>query len=56
MKDTDLMPWGVHKGKKMANVPAGYLIWLLENKKCSGEVKKYIEDNLEVLKSENGKS
>lgn len=49
MKDTDLMPWGVHKGKRMIDVPASYLRWLIESNKCSGEVKKYIEDNLDII-------
>ena len=30
MTDESLMPYGVHKGKKMIAVPAHYLIWLLE--------------------------
>ena len=49
LKDTDLMPWGKHKGVKMANVPASYLLWLYEEGKCSGDVKDYIKYNLEVL-------
>jgi uncharacterized protein (DUF3820 family) len=49
LKDTDLMPWGKHAGVKMANVPASYLLWLYEEGKCSGDVKNYIKDNLEVL-------
>lgn len=52
MKDTDKMPWGIHKGTAMINVPADYLLWLHANGKCSGEVKKYIEDNTDVLKKE----
>lgn len=52
MTDTDLMPWGKHKGKAMINVPADYLLWLLANNKCAGEVKKYIEYNLDVLEKE----
>ena len=52
LTDNDKMPWGAHKGKAMINVPASYLIWLYENNKCSGDVKKYIEDNMQVLKSE----
>jgi hypothetical protein len=36
----------------MANVPAQYLFWLYNENKCSGEVKEYIKDNLDVLKSE----
>jgi uncharacterized protein (DUF3820 family) len=50
--DEDVMPWGVHAGKKMQDVPAKYLIWLLETNKCAGDVKKYIQDNLEHLKLE----
>jgi hypothetical protein len=29
--DTFVMPFGKHKGKPLAEVPAGYLTWLLEN-------------------------
>lgn len=52
MTDESIMPFGKHKGKKMANVPASYLLWLYENGKCFGEFKEYIIDNLDVLKSE----
>jgi uncharacterized protein (DUF3820 family) len=46
------MPWGKHQGTKMANVPAKYLIWLYENQKCDNQVRKYIEENIDVLKQE----
>lgn len=46
------MPYGKHKGVEMQEVPASYLIWLYENDKCSDSVKEYVEDNLEILKSE----
>jgi uncharacterized protein (DUF3820 family) len=52
LTDNDTMPWGKHAGTKMANVPAKYLLWLYENNKCYGEVKTYIQDNLEVIKKE----
>lgn len=52
MTDESLMPWGLHKGKKMANVPDHYLKWLYQEGKCWGEVKKYIEENADVLKIE----
>lgn len=52
MGDKDLMPFGVHKDKRMIDVPAEYLLWLLANNKCSGEVKEYIEDNKDVLEKE----
>ena len=50
--DNTPMPWGIHKGKAMANVPASYLLWLLDANKCSGDVKKYIQDNKQVLEQE----
>ena len=52
MDDSSLMPFGKHKGTKMANVPADYLIWLYDNGNCFGDVRAYIADNLDVLKSE----
>jgi uncharacterized protein (DUF3820 family) len=52
VKDTDLMPFGQHKGEKMANVPADYLIWLFENGKCFGAVLNYIKANEQNLRQE----
>jgi uncharacterized protein (DUF3820 family) len=49
LTDNSFMPYGKHKGKKMINVPADYLLWLYENQKCSGEVRAYIASNHEVL-------
>jgi hypothetical protein len=34
------------------HVPAEYLIWLYDNDKCFGDVKDYIIENMDVLKSE----
>ena len=52
MDDNSIMTYGKHKGTKMANVPPDYLLWLYDNDRCSGEVKKYIFDNIDVLQSE----
>jgi uncharacterized protein (DUF3820 family) len=52
MNDESLMPWGKYKGEKIANVPPEYLLWLVENNKCSGEVKKYIQENQKTLIAE----
>jgi uncharacterized protein (DUF3820 family) len=49
MTDNDLMPFGVHKGKKMCNVPDSYLKWLYESNLCFGAIKKYIEENAQSL-------
>ena len=53
LTDDSPMPWGKHKGVKMANVPAKYLLWLhndggLQN----GNVKNYILEYLDVLLAE----
>jgi uncharacterized protein (DUF3820 family) len=59
MDDNSLMPFGVHKDKKMQDVPSYYLLWLWEQgQQGSGsgitnkELKAYIEDNLDALKME----
>ena len=52
MNDNSRMPFGKYVNEKMANVPAHYLLWLHKESKCFGELKKYIEDNLDVLREE----
>ncbi|WP_262246971.1 putative quorum-sensing-regulated virulence factor [Parapedobacter soli] len=52
MSDASLMPFGIHKGKRLIDVPAKYLIWLYEENKCHGPLKDYIEDNMDALKKE----
>lgn len=52
LTDDSLMPFGRHQGTPMADVPARDLLWLYENNKCSGPVKAYIMDNLQVLRKE----
>mgnify|MGYP003396847387 FL=1 len=50
--DDSLMPWGIHKGRRMEQVPAKYLMWLLDNNKVTGEVRVYILDRLDVLEKQ----
>jgi uncharacterized protein (DUF3820 family) len=52
MDDYSKMPYGIHKDKQMVDVPEDYLLWLYENNRCSGEVKKYIEENLDTIKKQ----
>lgn len=52
LTDNSPMPFGQHKGKAMANVPAQYLLWLYNKGVAHGPVGRYILDNLEALKSE----
>lgn len=53
MNDNDLMTFGIHKGKEMQDVPADYLLWIYREGKLTDELKKYIEDNLQVLENRN---
>ena len=50
--DNDLMPFGKYSDRKLANVPASYLLWL--NDQPSGiwhkELNEYVQDNIEVLR------
>jgi uncharacterized protein (DUF3820 family) len=49
------MPFGIHKDKKLANVPADYLMWLYNENKLTQPLKLYIEEHLEILKAEEKK-
>ena len=53
LTDTSVMWFGIHKGKTMANVPAGYLLFLYKTpEKLSKNLKFYIEDNMAILEQE----
>ena len=53
LTDNSPMPFGLHKGEKMANVPADYLLWLYHSNKCNAEVRAYIVENMDVLNEED---
>ena len=50
--DETIMPFGAHRGKKLANVPANYLIWMYENKRLVPYLEEYVKDNWLVLETE----
>jgi len=50
LTDESPMPWGIHQGKPLDEVPPEYLIWMYENDKLKGDLKRYAQENLEVLK------
>jgi len=56
MDDSSPMPFGKHKGMKMVNVPARYLLWLHEQDWIEDwpDLNAYIIDNLDVLQMETG--
>lgn len=55
LTDTDLMPFGEHKGKPMQDVPVGYLhfLWHRGLKTEDKPVANYIRTNLQALRKEN---
>lgn len=55
MTDSDLMPFGKHKGKKLGDVPADYLLWLYEQDwflKSWGSLAGYVAQNYKALEME----
>lgn len=55
LTDSDKMPFGKHKGKRLSDVPDDYLLWLYDELKvkCSPFAQpliEYIEDNYEAIK------
>ena len=52
--DQTPMPWGVHKGKPMAEVPASYLDWLRDQDfiKRWPKLWAYIKDNASRIDAE----
>jgi uncharacterized protein (DUF3820 family) len=54
--DTSLMPWGLHKGKAMQDVPASYLHYFWAHKGLKDDkqdlVADYIRRHLVALKDE----
>lgn len=56
LEDLDPMPFGMHKGVRMQDVPARYLHYLwtkgLRNELKTSPVARYIERNMAPLKGE----
>lgn len=50
--DSTIMPFGKYKGVKFANIPASYFMFLYEKRRCFGELKQYIKENLEAFEKE----
>lgn len=54
LSDDSLMPFGMHKGKKMQDVPIEYLHWFWnKNHDRSHPLNVYIKESLDGLKMEN---
>ena len=55
MTDKTVLTFERYKGYKLVNVPASYLLYMYNENKVTPELKKYIEENKDVLKLENGR-
>lgn len=52
--DETVMPWGQHKGKKLSELPASYLLWLFEQRwiKDWPGLHAYLKKNEDLLMAE----
>ena len=44
--------FGRYKGKKLKDIPAKYLLWLLQKDFLTGQMKQYLKKNAEIIKRE----
>lgn len=44
------MPFGVHKGQTLDEIPASYLLWIADEKFCPEIVKAYVDLHEESLR------
>ena len=54
LTDKSEMPFGMHKGTFMEDVPAKYLLWMYDKGMQEGNVKRYIKENMKYLQEEDG--
>lgn len=52
--DNSIMPFGLHRGKKLIDVPAEYLIFMSSNSGWNklSSLGRYVTANIDVLKSQ----
>ena len=52
MDDYSLMPFGAYKGRELIEVPAEYLLRILNSGEAVGKLKEYITDVKQILEIE----
>lgn len=56
LTDNSTMMFGEYEGRKLADVPASYLLWIYKNfSHLREDLKAYIENNVHVLEKEINK-
>ncbi len=51
LTEDSIMLFGKHKGKKLSEIPNGYFLYLYDRKIIKGELKKYVENLIPMLKT-----
>ena len=52
LDDFSVMPFGLHRGQQMIDVPASYLLNIYDTPYCTQNVTDYVKENKEVLEHE----
>ena len=59
LQDNDIMPFGMHKGKQMIDVPKNWLLWFYDEVNKTGDVQgfrldvyTYIDFNYDIIENE----
>jgi len=50
--DNTKMPFGIHRGKPLGDVPADYLLWIYDNMDLDRRLKEYIDRMRDALEME----
>lgn len=56
MTDQSIMPFGKHKGKTLGEVPHAWFEYMYFRNRLSGELKKYAEENVPIIRFEKEKN
>lgn len=55
MTGESIMPFGKHKGKRLDEIPDGYWIYQYDRGQLKGELLKYAEENVSIIRFMNEK-
>lgn len=55
LTDISPMPYGVHRGERMIDVPESYLLYLWTSDKMTEPVREYIKENMDAIRANQRK-
>jgi uncharacterized protein (DUF3820 family) len=50
-----IIPFGKYKGSKLSEIPPSYLLWIYEQNKAPKNLRRYIADNIQTIRTEANK-